>query len=56
MQACLEHPFVRGIATGELKRDCFAFYVGQDAFFLESFARAYSITRMRGKTVRGTFT
>ncbi|MFN6212717.1 MAG: TenA family protein, partial [Microcystis sp.] len=42
VQACLEHPFVRGIATGELKRDCFAFYVGQDAFFLESFARAYS--------------
>ena len=42
-QACLKHPFVQGIATGTLKRECFAFYVGQDAFFLEAFARAYSI-------------
>ena len=40
---CLEHPFVEGIADGSLKRQKFAYYVGQDAFFLESFARAYSI-------------
>lgn len=43
IRASLEHPFVRGIATGTLERDRFAFYVGQDAFFLKSFARAYSI-------------
>lgn len=42
-QACLEHPFVQGIATGTLERSKFAYYVGQDAFFLEAFARAYSI-------------
>lgn len=42
-QACLEHPFVQGIANGTLDRAKFAYYVGQDAFFLESFARAYSI-------------
>lgn len=42
-QACLRNPFVRGIATGTLERKKFAFYVGQDAFFLEAFARAYSI-------------
>lgn len=42
-QACLEHPFVQGIATGILDRAKFAYYVGQDAFFLEAFARAYSI-------------
>ncbi len=42
-QACLEHPFVQGIATGTLDRTKFAYYVGQDAFFLEAFARAYSI-------------
>jgi thiaminase/transcriptional activator TenA len=42
-KACLENPFVRGIATGSLKREKFAFYVGQDAFFLKAFARAYSI-------------
>ncbi|RCJ22006.1 TenA family transcriptional regulator [Nostoc minutum NIES-26] len=42
-QACLQHPFVRGIADGTLEREKFAYYVGQDAFFLQSFARAYSI-------------
>ncbi len=44
VEACLNHPFVQGIKTGDLKREQFAFYVGQDAFFLEAFARAYSIT------------
>ncbi|MGK7873023.1 MAG: TenA family protein [Xenococcaceae cyanobacterium] len=43
VQTCLKHPFVQGIATGTLNRQRFAFYVGQDAFFLEAFARAYSI-------------
>ena len=42
-QACLEHPFVQGIADGTLKQKKFSYYVGQDAFFLEAFARAYSV-------------
>ncbi|MBW4613162.1 MAG: TenA family protein [Desmonostoc vinosum HA7617-LM4] len=42
-QACLEHPFVQGIANGSLERWKFAYYVGQDAFFLQAFARAYSL-------------
>lgn len=42
-QACLENPFVQGIANGTLDKSKFAYYVGQDAFFLESFARAYSL-------------
>ncbi|MEH1937649.1 MAG: TenA family protein [Nostoc sp.] len=42
-QACLEHPFVKGIGDGTLEQVKFAYYVGQDAFFLEAFARAYSI-------------
>ena len=42
-QACLEHPFVQGIGDGTLEQVKFAYYVGQDAFFLEAFARAYSI-------------
>lgn len=42
-QECLAHPFVQGIATGTLERRKFAYYVGQDAFFLEAFARAYSV-------------
>jgi thiaminase (transcriptional activator TenA) len=42
-KACLEHPFVQGIGDGTLERAKFAYYVGQDTFFLEAFARAYSI-------------
>lgn len=42
-EACLRHPFVQGIARGHLARDRFVFYVEQDAFFLESFARAYAL-------------
>jgi thiaminase/transcriptional activator TenA len=42
-QACLENFFVQGIANGTLDRKKFAYYLGQDTFFLEAFARAYSI-------------
>ncbi|MBF2047423.1 MAG: TenA family protein [Leptolyngbya sp. IPPAS B-1204] len=41
--ACLQHPFVQGIGDGSLPKTKFAYYVGQDAFFLEAFARAYSV-------------
>ena len=43
VQASLNHPFVQGIGDGSLPKERFAYYVGQDAFFLEAFARAYSI-------------
>lgn len=52
-QACLEHPFVQGIADGTLERKKFAYYVGQDAFFLEAFARAYSITAAKSPDWEG---
>ena len=39
----LAHPFVAGIGDGTLPRERFAGYVAQDAFFLESFARAYAL-------------
>ncbi|MEM9906723.1 MAG: TenA family protein [Cyanobacteria bacterium P01_D01_bin.44] len=42
-QASLNNSFVQGIGDGTLPRPKFAYYVGQDAFFLEAFARAYSI-------------
>lgn len=42
-QGCLEHPFVQGLALGNLPRELFAGYVAQDASFLESFARAYAL-------------
>jgi thiaminase (transcriptional activator TenA) len=43
----LGHPFVRGIGDGSLPRELFAGYVAQDAFFLESFARAYALALAR---------
>lgn len=43
----LANPFVRGIGNGSLDRDLFAGYVAQDAFFLESFARAYGLALAR---------
>jgi len=41
--ACLQYPFVQGIADGTLPQSRFAYYVAQDAFFLGVFATAYSI-------------
>ncbi len=43
IQRCRMHPFVQGIASGDLPRERFVFYVEQDAFFLEAFARAYAL-------------
>lgn len=42
-EACRDHPFVRGIARGDLARASFLFYVEQDAFFLQGFSRAYAL-------------
>jgi len=35
--------FVQGIASGDLSRATFAYYVGQDAVFLDAFCRAYAL-------------
>ena len=43
-QASLYHPFVQSLYKGTLAPEKFAYYVGQDAFFLDAFARAYSIS------------
>ena len=42
-EAALEHPFVQGIGSGELAPATFAYYVGQDAVFLDAFCRAYAL-------------
>ncbi|QIR37034.1 TenA family protein [Tolypothrix sp. PCC 7910] len=52
-QACLDHPFVQGIGKGNLEQEKFAYYVGQDAFFLEAFARAYSIAAAKAPDWQG---
>ncbi|MDP8939688.1 MAG: TenA family protein [Actinomycetota bacterium] len=46
-QEALGHRFVRGIADGTLPLESFQEYVAQDAFFLESFARAYALALAR---------
>jgi thiaminase/transcriptional activator TenA len=43
----LAHPFVRGLSDGTLLRERFATYIAQDAFYLESFARAYALALAR---------
>jgi thiaminase/transcriptional activator TenA len=45
--ACLEHPFVQGIASGQLSLERFRVYVAQDAYFLEAFARGYALALAR---------
>jgi thiaminase/transcriptional activator TenA len=51
--ACLQNPFVQGIADGSLEKAKFAYYVGQDAFFLTAFARAYSIAAAKTTDLSG---
>lgn len=43
----MANAFLLGIGDGSLDRDLFAGYIAQDAFFLESFARAYGLALAR---------
>ncbi len=52
-KAALEHRFVRGLADGSLPVESFQSYVAQDAFFLESFARAYAFALARSEDQQG---
>ncbi len=49
----LNHQFVRGVADGSLPLESFQSYVAQDAFFLESFARAYALALARCEDQQG---
>lgn len=41
--ACLLHPFVQGLGDGSLSQARYRYYIAQDAFYLEAFARAYTL-------------
>jgi thiaminase/transcriptional activator TenA len=51
--AIMQHPFVGGLASGDLERDVFARYLVDDAHYLERFARALSTVSARWPTAQG---
>lgn len=46
-RACLEHPFVQGLASGSLDPRIYDDYVRQDAFYLRAFLKAYALALAR---------
>jgi thiaminase/transcriptional activator TenA len=49
--ACLNHPFVRGLADGSLNLEAFKRYVSQDAYYLRAFFKAYAIAAAKVPTM-----
>ncbi|WP_425406405.1 thiaminase II [Hwanghaeella sp.] len=49
--AYVQHPFVRGMATGDLPKECFQHYLKQDYLFLIHFARAYALSIYKAETI-----
>lgn len=43
----LEHPFLKGLSSGELPEAAFRFYVIQDGIYLKSYARALALLAAR---------
>jgi len=48
--AILDHPFVTGLASGELDEASFGYYVAQDAHYLRDYARALAIVGAKAPT------
>jgi thiaminase/transcriptional activator TenA len=48
--AILAHPFLRGLTSGDLPVDRFAFYVAQDAHYLRDYARALAVVGAKAPT------
>lgn len=46
-QASLEHPFVQGLSDGTLSEERYAYFSGQDHFYLDVFARCYALGAYR---------
>ncbi len=52
--AILAHPFVTGLTDGSLAHDAFAFYVVQDALYLQGYAAALAAVASRAPDAAGT--
>lgn len=50
-EANFEHPFVKGIAKGDLPIECFRFYVLQDSYYLSHFARVQAIAASKAENL-----
>jgi thiaminase/transcriptional activator TenA len=50
-RAILEHPFISELTDGSLSRERFAFYMKQDALYLQDFSRALAIAGARLSSV-----
>jgi thiaminase/transcriptional activator TenA len=48
-QACLDDPFIQGLANADLGTAAFKRYVAQDAFFLKAFLRAYALSAAKSE-------
>jgi thiaminase/transcriptional activator TenA len=53
-QAILDHPFLAGMTDGTLPHDAFAFYVIQDALYLQRYASALAAVGSRAPDTAGT--
>ena len=52
--AIVAHPFLAGLADGSLPPGSFAFYVVQDALYLQQYARALASVASRAPDIAGT--
>ena len=46
-QACLEHPFLQGLADGSLSDERYGLFAQQDHFYLDAYARSYAFGVVR---------
>ncbi|MFO7724039.1 MAG: thiaminase II [Oceanipulchritudo sp.] len=52
--AILEHPFIRGLTSGELEESAFQYYVSQDSAYLEAYGRGLALLAAKSE-VSGPF-
>ncbi len=48
-EACLEHPFLQGLADGSLSASRYGLFAQQDHFYLDAYARSYAWGAVRAR-------